>query len=158
MWSKLNFSWLAVSRGQKTTSGRALAFSFDVYLFCSLQWHLLCFPFFFWHLSLTCCCLVVFSFLSSFCHLCHLVIWFFYPPLHPLNYFSVPLLSSSATLNFKILLNLCHIVMLYFFNQVLAIDHTIFVVILIIEVRTIDDLKFQMMRMFYNFFNFYQSK
>ena len=45
--------------------------------------------------------------------------------------------------------------MLYFFNQVLAIDHTIFV---IIEVRTIDDLKFQMMRMFLNFFNFYQSQ
>ena len=48
--------------------------------------------------------------------------------------------------------------MLYFFNQVLAIDHTIFVVILIIEVRTIDDLKFQIMRMFLNFFNFYQSQ
>ena len=48
--------------------------------------------------------------------------------------------------------------MSYFFNQVLPIDHTIFVVILIIEVRTIDDLKFQMMRMFFNFFNFYQSQ
>ena len=45
--------------------------------------------------------------------------------------------------------------MSYFFNQVLAIDHTIFVVILIIEIRTIDDLRFQMMRIF---FNFYQSQ
>ena len=75
-----------------------------------------------------------------------------------LTFFPMPLLSSSATLNFKILLNLCHIVMLCFFNQVLAIDHTILVVILIIEVRTIDDLKFQMMRIFFNFFNFYQSQ
>ena len=48
--------------------------------------------------------------------------------------------------------------MLYFFNQVLAIDHTILVVILIIAVKTIDDLKFQMMRIFFNFFNFYQSQ
>ena len=48
--------------------------------------------------------------------------------------------------------------MLHFFNQVLAIDHTIFVVILIIEVRTIDDLKFQMMRIFFNFFYFYQNQ
>ena len=36
----------------------------------------------------------------------------------------------------------------YFFNQVLAVNHTIFVVILTIEVWKIDDLKFQMMRIF----------
>ena len=48
--------------------------------------------------------------------------------------------------------------MLYFFNQVLAIEHTIFVVILIIEVGTIDDLKFKIMRIFFNFFGFYQSQ
>ena len=48
--------------------------------------------------------------------------------------------------------------MLYFFNKVQAVDHTIFVVILIVEVRTIDDLKFKMMRIFFNFFNFYHSQ
>ena len=70
-----------------------------------------------------------------------------------LTFFPVSLLLSSAKLNFKVLLNLCQTIKLYFFNQVLAIDHIIFVVTLIIEVQTIDDLKFEMMRIFLNFFN-----
>ena len=40
----------------------------------------------------------------------------------------------------------------------MAIDHTIFVVILIIEVWKTDDLNFEMMRTFFNFFNVYQSQ
>ena len=96
---------------------------------------------FFWHSSLTCCCLLVFSFFSSFCHVCllisplsHLFINSFILFFIFLTFFPVSLLLSSAKLNFKVLLNLCHIIKLYFFNQVLAIDHVIFVVTLIIEV------------------------
>ena len=136
----------------------ALAFSFDVYLCCSLQCHLLWFSYFFgiqvW--------LVVFWFSLSFPLFVMCVSWF--PFSHLLSnsfilffifliFFLVSLLLSSAKLNFKVLLNLCHIIKLYFFNQVLAIDHVIFVVTLIIEVQTIDDLKFEMMRIFLNFFN-----
>ena len=137
----------------------ALAFSFDVYLCCSLQYHLLWFSFF---LAFKFDLFLSSGFLFLFLLFVMCVSWFPFSHLFInsfilfsifLTFFPVSLLLSSTKLNFKVLLNLCHIIKLYFFNQVLAIDHVIFVVTLIIEVQTIDDLKFEMMRIFLNFFN-----